>query len=105
MPNDKYFEVKITETVPDKSIPDDPKDMIINKKSMRCRTAEDVKDYLKEQYGKLPTGKNKIYVDGKNGEAIEVGFTHTHNGCGQRQTDWIEILEVSTKSVLLKHLK
>ena len=102
---DKYFEVKITETVSDKSDPENPRNVIINKKSMRCRTKEDVKDYLKEQYGKVPTGKNKIYVDGKNGEAIEVGFTHTHNGLGQRQTDWVEILEVESKRALLKDLK
>jgi hypothetical protein len=102
---DKYFEVKITETVSDKSNPEDPRDIIINKKSMRCRTKEDVKDYLKEQYGKVPAGKNKIYVDGKDGEAIEVGFTHTHNGLSGRQTDWVEILEVGSKRALLKDLK
>lgn len=59
-------------------------------------TTEEARDFLIERYGKLPKGRNKIYVDGKAGQPIEIGFTHSfwnkdwsHNSKSWYQTDWI----------------
>lgn len=61
---------------------------------------EEVIDFLKERYGKVPKGKNKIYI-GAQDSPIEVGFTHSywnedisHNSDKWFQTDWIEIYNV-----------
>ena len=68
----------------------------------------ELKDYLVERYGKMPKGKGKIYRDIKDGKAQEIGFLHSfwnndisHNSKAWFQTDWIEILEVSTRTVLI----
>ena len=68
----------------------------------------EVKNYLEERYGKLPKGKNKVYQDTKQGETLEIGFTHSfwnqdisHNSKSWFQTDWISIFEVNEKPILL----
>lgn len=67
-----------------------------------------VKSYLILHYGKMPGGKNKIYRDKKDGTAQEVGFLHSfwssdisHDSKAWYQTDWIEVQEIHTKSILL----
>ena len=68
----------------------------------------EVKNYLAERYGKIPKGRNKIYQDTKQGESLEIGFTHSfwnqdvsHNSKSWFQTDWVSISEVTEKPVLL----
>lgn len=71
-------------------------------------TVERVIESLEKRYGKNPSRKNKIYVDGKNGVSIVIGFTYSfwnsdisHNSKKWLQTDWIEITEVVEKPVLI----
>jgi hypothetical protein len=54
-------------------------------------------EFLTERYGKLPGGRNKIYVDDKDGNAKVLGFTYSfwNNDISHVpvvswfQTDWI----------------
>lgn len=69
-----------------------------------CETVLDIKEaqeFLTERYGKMPGGRNKIYVDDKNGNAQVLGFTHSfwnddisHNSKPWYQTDWITAVYV-----------
>ena len=56
---------------------------------------KEAREFLIDRYGKLPSGKNKVYVD-IEGKAKVVGFTHSfwtsdisHNSKPWFQTDWI----------------
>jgi len=84
-----------------------------NEESKICVTPEEVKEYLKNHYGRLPNGKNKVYMDVDVAEGLgeEIGFTHSfwnrdisHNSKPWYQTDWIEISLVTEESILLKQL-
>ena len=62
---------------------------------------KEAQEFLIDQYGKLPKGKNKVYVDDKDGNSKVVGFTHSfwnkdmsHNSKPWFQTDWIVAVEV-----------
>lgn len=62
---------------------------------------KEAQEFLTERYGKLPGGRNKIYVDDKNGNAQVLGFTHSfwnddisHNSKPWYQTDWITAVYV-----------
>lgn len=67
-------------------------------------TVADVKEareFLTERYGKMPGGRNKVYIDDKNGNTKMIGFTHSfwnkdwsHDGKSWYQTDWIETVRV-----------
>lgn len=67
-------------------------------------TKGDLKDFLKDHYGKIPKGKIKIYRDKKNApKSIIVGFCHSfwnqdvsHASKKWYQTDWIEFWEETT---------
>jgi len=64
----------------------------------------ELREYLIDRYGKIPTGRNKIYrdrVNDKNGKQIPNGFTHSfwnkdwsHNTPSYYQTDWIEFCKI-----------
>lgn len=68
------------------------------------KTVLDIKEaqeFLTEQYGKLPGGRNKVYVDDKDGNAKVLGFTHSfwnkdwsHDSKPWFQTDWITAVYV-----------
>lgn len=75
---------------------------------------EEAQEFLVDRYGKMPAGRNKIYID-RNGKPEVVGFTHSywnsdisHNSKPWYQTDWVSatyVVEVpvdilSGKSVL-----
>jgi hypothetical protein len=72
------------------------------------KTMTDLRDFMVEHYGKMPSGKNKIYYDGENGRAEEVGFTYSfwnrdisHNSKPWFQTDWITVYKITSESVLI----
>ncbi len=70
---------------------------------------EDARDFLVKRYGKIPSGKRKVYVDrninGKK-QAVEVGFSHSYwNGDGLRHEDWVTIEEVTSKPLTLKCIR
>ena len=77
-----------------------PSDKNWRKGEIICETFEENSEfiqYLINRYGKLPHGKNKIYMDDKDGNSIEVGFIHSlwnkdwsHNTKPWFQQDWIE---------------
>ncbi|RPI56474.1 MAG: hypothetical protein EHM49_00330 [Deltaproteobacteria bacterium] len=67
---------------------------------------DSVKGALIDMYGKLPKGRQKVYIDTLSGETQEVGFLHSfwnrdvsHNSKSWYQTDWISIYEVTRKPV------
>lgn len=65
-------------------------------------TKEDVKEFIIDHYGRMPYGRTKIYA----GESEEIGFMHSFwvTGIGNGswyQTDWVTVVEISTKPVLL----
>ena len=64
----------------------------------------DLKEYLIVRYGKIPKGKQKIYIDNKSGYPISIGFLHSfwnrdisHNSSNWYQTDWITFWEQNTE--------
>lgn len=67
----------------------------------RFHDMDALKEFLIDRYGKIPGGRNKIYVDKTDGSIQEVGFTHSYwrdPVCqGEKieyQTDWISITDV-----------
>jgi hypothetical protein len=62
---------------------------------------KEAQEFLTERYGKMPGGRNKIYVDDKDGNATVLGFTHSfwssdisHDSKPWLQTDWITAVHV-----------
>ncbi len=62
---------------------------------------EDVKNFIVERYGKMPSRKAKVYVDTKDGKSRQVGFCHSywnkdwsHNMPSWYQTDWVEVIKI-----------
>ena len=67
-----------------------------------------IRDYLMDRYGRIPGGRNKIYVDTNDG-VKEVGFLYSywnkdcsHNSKSWFQTDWVSISEVTETPRLLR---
>ena len=90
-----YYKLTIDET--GRNCPKD-ESQLFNVISESFKTLEDIKEYLTERYGKIPTGKNKVYRDDKEGNSIEVGFLHSfwnrdisHNSKHWFQTDWFQL--------------
>lgn len=101
-----YYQLEITETARDHL---KQEATIYNIETEDFGSIDDIKQHLIDRYGRMPGGRNKIYRDNKAGEATEVGFCHSfwdddisHNSKAWYQTDWIEIKEVTTKTVLLR---
>lgn len=62
---------------------------------------KEAQEFLVDRYGKMPGGKNKVYMDDEDGNAKVMGFTHSfwssdisHNSKPWYQTDWITAVEV-----------
>ncbi len=62
---------------------------------------DELKEYLITRYGKIPSGKNKVYIDKKS--PIITGFLHSfwtrdisHMSKKWYQTDWITFYEQDT---------
>lgn len=69
---------------------------------------DDLKEFLIDRYGKIPNGRNKVYVDKTDGSIQEVGFTHSywrdHEYSGEKSTfvtDWVSIMDVTETPRLL----
>lgn len=65
------------------------------------KTIEEVREFLTDRYGKLPSGRRKIYQDTAGGSAEVVGFLHTfwnrndpYSSKARLQTDWVSITDV-----------
>ena len=68
-----------------------------------CENSNDVQSYLVNRYGKLPGGRNKVYIDDCNGNAIEKGFTHSYwNVYSEYQTDWVTFEIIETTPITYK---
>lgn len=92
------YEIKIVETGRN-ALKDEP--YIFNRFVESVESVEEIKGFLLERYGKIPSGKNKVYRDKKDGSAVEVGFTYSywssdisHNSRLWYQTDWVSIYAV-----------
>ncbi len=91
------YEVEITETGRQHTRDEA---YIISKSVNTFDTIKEVQEHLKERYGRIPNGRNKIYVDTptQNG-SIVIGFLYSYwntdishyNGSQWFQTDWIVI--------------
>ena len=75
------------------------------------KTILDIKNFLTDRYGKVPTGRKKVYVD-RDGVAVPIGYTHSfwsqdwsHNSKKWYQTDWITFYVVNQRSLDLKELE
>ena len=62
---------------------------------------KEAQEFLTDRYGKMPGGRNKVYVDDKDGNAKVLGFTHSfwnkdwsHDSKPWFQTDWITAVYV-----------
>ena len=102
-----YYKVKITETARNNPKMDIDKDTVFNDFAKSFKTLEEVKEYLRERYGKTPNNKwQKIYRDP---DGKQVGYLRcywnkdwSHNSKSWWQTDWITISAVTEESILLK---
>jgi len=72
------------------------------------KTLPEIEKYIIDRYGKMPSKKRKVYIDTKTEPNKEIGFLYSfwnkdwsHNSKSWWQTDWITILKVCTKPILL----
>ena len=84
---------------------------IFNREYKFFKNVDEVKEYLIERYGKMPNGKNKIYIDKKDGSKVVCGFLYSywnydwsHNSKKWYQTDWISFNEVNYTDFNVKQL-
>jgi len=96
----KTIELEISETGR-RNLKDDPSLFHTIRESFSG--VDDLKKYLVDRYGKMPKGKKKVYIDGKNDERVSVGFLHSfwnqdisHMSEKWYQTDWITFWEQET---------
>ena len=101
-----YYNLRIAETARS-SLKEEPS--LFNVITKKFNKKDRVRDYLKERYGRMPSMKNKIYVDDEEGHQTEVGFTYsfwntdfTHNSKSWFQTDWITLEKVLSRPTTLK---
>jgi len=97
----KYFEVVIVKTARNHLRQEL---YTFDSERVRFKSIAEVKEFLKDKYGRIPHRKNKIYVDNEEGNPQEVGFTYSfwdrdisHNSKAWYQTDWITIEKVEEK--------
>jgi hypothetical protein len=100
----KYYQIWISETIrtgPNK----EPE--LFKKFKVVLEGIEEIRKYLITRYGYLPRGVNKVFRDREDGTSEVVGFLHSYwikpynDIRNYRQTDWIEITEVTEKIVLI----
>jgi len=107
-----YYELIITETAKDYPKQDHSESHVFNEMREVFMTIEEVKQFLKDHYGKMPGMRRNIYTDTVSGDTKVEGFLHSfwnkdwsHNTKSWFQTDWISINEVSSNPIDLKLLK
>ena len=99
----EHFDLVIDETARH-FLGDDP--MLYNVIKESFYDLDGVRDFLVDRYGRMPGGRNKVYIDTQDG-TLEIGFTHSYwnrdglhsGGNSWYQTDWIMICAVSGSSV------
>jgi hypothetical protein len=99
----KRIKVTITETARN-CLKDEPS--IFNEEVLYASDMAGIKELLKERYGKIPSARNKIYVDDKEGNVKECGFIYSfwnkdysHNSKSWFQTDWVHFAEEITEDI------
>ena len=99
------YEVEVIETGRN-CLRDEPS--IFNNVHERFNSLEDVKEFFIEKYGKMPKGRNKVYVDNTDGSSQEIGFVHSfwnkdwsHNSKSWFQTDWVCVNKLTLEPVLM----
>lgn len=77
-----------------------------NQETHKFQTIKEVKEWLKEIYGKCK--KQKMYVDGKNGDTQHIGYIYcfknkdwSHNTESWWQQDWVSIKEMKATTILI----
>ena len=100
-----YYKLTITETSR-QTLKEEPE--TFNQRIETFKSLDDVNRFIIDRYGKMPSQKNKVYQDKKDGTSEAVGFIKSywnkdisHNSKNWYQTDWITITEVTEKPVLL----
>jgi len=96
----EYFKLVISETGSN-TVKDEKR--LFNEIVERFENLEEVKEFLVNRYGRMPGGRNKVYIDTKSGTK-QAGFTHSfwnkdysHNDTWH-QTDWICVSMVKKES-------
>ena len=100
-----YIRVSIDETARD-SLSSDSE--TFNKIVKDFVDIERARKFLVDRYGRMPRGRNKVYVDTPEGERV-VGFTHSYwnkdisnaDGKSRFQTDWVMVSSIVETPVLL----
>jgi len=102
-----HYSIRITETASDNSRQEKT---VFNRFTTVVKTKKDIATFLSERYGKVPSGRKKIYIDTPFGQQA-VGFIHSywnqdfsHNTPKYHQSDWVEITEVKESYVLLEEV-
>lgn len=62
-------------------------------------TIKKVKEFLADEYGKCK--RDKIYIDGKNGEAIHIGTIYCFRTPEYNNRDWVIVREMKATTVLV----
>jgi hypothetical protein len=102
----KYYEVGVSET--SKSINNKINNHYsqFNYETIEFLTIKEVKEYLKEKYGKVK--RVKMYRDKKDGTQYQAGWIYcfknkdySHNSESWWQQDWVEAKEVEKTIILI----
>ncbi len=71
-----------------------------------CNDKESALCYLRERYGRLPNGRNKVYRDCVGETYVEIGITHSYWDVHRNyHTDWICFAEFWEREVSYAQLK
>lgn len=74
----------------------------------RFDSKDEVKDFLKEQYGNCK--RKEMYVDDEKGNPVQIGWIYcfknwdvSHGGPAWWQQDWVEVSEITVKDIVVLH--
>ena len=104
----KYYEIIINKTSKSMGKNSEPFRQFDNEVK-KFMSLEDVKQFINDEFGSVKT-TYKIYRDGKDGEAVEVGKIYayknkdwSHDTESWYQQDWVEVREVNkeVKTILV----
>lgn len=100
----KYYEVLVSQTC--KAIGSKENYYLWNKETKKFHTVKEIKDFLKEQYGKCK--RKKIYNDGITGEPKHVGYTYhyntpkvSHDDQPKNNIDWVTMQEIKATPIII----
>jgi hypothetical protein len=99
----KTYEIEIMETGRN-HLRDKP--CLFNTLREEFASLEKVRGFFLDRYGRIPNRRNKVYVDTKDGETKEVGFTYSywnrdisHNSKHWYQTDWVTVFGIDREPI------